>query len=121
MQSVLIRSLGKQEDVEVDADEFGLMDGDIMLLCSDGLARMATDPQIASTLLTQSDAQSAAERLVSLANETGGADNIPVAGENFPPAFNRFFPRLRRWMRLPPQVPVRGRGPRNSRARTTTR
>ncbi len=110
MQSVLIRALGTQEDVEVDADEFGLMDGDIMLLCSDGLTRMVTDPEIASTLLTQSDAQSAAERLVSLANENGGEDNITVVVVNFQPASNGFFARVRRWMRLSPDVPASGGG-----------
>jgi PPM family protein phosphatase len=110
MQSVLIRALGTQEDVEVDADEFGLMNGDIVLLCSDGLTRMVTDPEIASTLLTQADAQSAAERLVSLANENGGEDNITVVVVNLQPASNGFFARVRRWMRLPPDVPASGGG-----------
>jgi protein phosphatase len=110
MQSVLIRALGTQEDVEVDADEFGLMNGDIVLLCSDGLTRMVTDPEIASTLLTQADAQSAAERLVSLANENGGEDNITVVVVNLQPASNGFFARVRRWMRLPRDVPASGGG-----------
>jgi len=110
MQSVLIRALGTQEDVEVDADEFGLMNGDIVLLCSDGLTRMVTDPEIASTLLTQADAQSAAERLVSLANENGGEDNITVVVVNLQPASNGFFARVRRWMRLSPDVPASGGG-----------
>jgi serine/threonine protein phosphatase PrpC len=110
MQSVLIRALGTQEDVEVDADEFSMMDGDTVLLCSDGLTRMVTDPEIASTLLMQPDAQTAAERLVTLANEYGGEDNVTVVVVNLQPASNGFFARLRRWMRLPPDVPASGGG-----------
>ncbi len=78
MQSVLIRALGTQEEVEVDADEHLLLDGDVLLLCSDGLTRMVTDPEVASTLLTHPDAQAAAERLVALSNEYGGEDNVTV-------------------------------------------
>lgn len=110
MQSVLIRALGTQSEIEVDAEEFGLMDGDKVLLCSDGLTRMVTDPEIASTLLTQSDPQSAAERLVTLANEYGGEDNVTVLVVNLQPASNGFFSKFRRWMRMSPDVPVSGGG-----------
>lgn len=109
-QSVLIRALGTQEDVEVDADEFGLMDGDTVLLCSDGLTRMVTDPEIASTLLMQPDAQSAADRLIALANENGGEDNVTVVVVNLRPESNGFFSRVRRWMRPSPDVPASGGG-----------
>jgi len=77
-QSVLTRAVGPQPDVEVDADEHMLVLGDTLLLCSDGLNRMVTDPEIASTLLTATSAQAAADRLVELANENGGQDNITV-------------------------------------------
>jgi protein phosphatase len=50
--------------------------GDTLLLCSDGLTRMVTDPEIASTLLTSTGAQEAADRLIELANEYGGVDNV---------------------------------------------
>ncbi len=78
LQSVLMRALGTHEEVEVDADEQLLVDGDALLLSTDGLTRMVTDPEIASTLLTYPDAQAAADRLVALANEYGGEDNITV-------------------------------------------
>ena len=64
--------------MEVDADEQILLVGDFVLLCSDGLTRMVTDPEIASTLLTSTSAQEAADRLVDLANENGGVDNVSV-------------------------------------------
>ncbi len=78
MQSVLIRALGAQQEVEVDADEHILFTRDILMLCSDGLNRMVTEPEIAGTLQAESDPDRAAEKLVALANEYGGADNITV-------------------------------------------
>jgi serine/threonine protein phosphatase PrpC len=78
MQSVLTRAVGTNGSVEVDTDEQVLLAGDFLLLCSDGLTRMLTDPEIASTLLTSASAQESADRLVNLANENGGVDNVTV-------------------------------------------
>jgi serine/threonine protein phosphatase PrpC len=78
MQSVLLRALGTQQEVEVDAEEQPIFPNDLLLLCSDGLTRMVTDPEIAGTLQAETDPQKAAARLIALANENGGADNISV-------------------------------------------
>jgi protein phosphatase len=78
LQSVLTRAVGTNATIQVDADEQMLLAGDSLLLCSDGLTRMVTDPEIASTLLTSTSAQEAADRLVELANENGGVDNVSV-------------------------------------------
>ena len=78
MQSVLIRALGAQPEVEVDADEHTLFTRDILLLCSDGLTRMVTEPEIAGTMQAETNPDKAAEKLVALANEYGGADNVTV-------------------------------------------
>lgn len=78
MQNVLLRALGTQTEVEVETDEHQLIPQDTLLLCSDGLTRMVTEPEIAGTLQAETDPQKAAERLVELANEYGGADNITV-------------------------------------------
>ncbi len=78
MQSVLLRALGTQAEVEVDSEEQALFPRDLLLLCSDGLTRMVTDPEIAGTLQAETDPQKAAERLIALANDTGGVDNISV-------------------------------------------
>ena len=99
MQSVLLRALGTHEEVEADADEYLLLDGDALLLCSDGLTRMVTDPEIASTLLTHASAQEAADRLVVLANEYGGEDNTTVIVLRVLRESNGLFARLRRWSR----------------------
>ncbi len=78
MQSVLLRALGAQEEIEVDAEEHTLFPRDVLLLCSDGLTRMVTDPEIAGTLQAETDPTRAAEKLAALANERGGPDNITV-------------------------------------------
>ncbi len=78
MQSVLIRALGAQAEIEVDAEEHPLFARDILLLCSDGLTRMVTEPEIAGTLQAETDPEKAGEKLVALANERGGGDNITV-------------------------------------------
>lgn len=78
MQSVLLRALGSQQQVEVDAEELMLFPHDIVLLCSDGLTRMVTEPEIAGTLQVETNAEQAATRLIALANDAGGTDNITV-------------------------------------------
>jgi serine/threonine protein phosphatase PrpC len=78
MQSVLLRALGAQAEIEVDAEEHVLFLRDVLLLCSDGLTRMVTEPEIAGTLQAETDPVKAAEKLIALANDRGGADNITV-------------------------------------------
>ncbi len=78
MQSVLLRALGAQAEIEVDVEEHTLFPRDVLLLCSDGLTRMVTDPEIAGKLQAETNTVQAAENLVALANERGGPDNITV-------------------------------------------
>jgi protein phosphatase len=96
LQSVLIRALGSEEQVQVDSDEHILLEGDTLLLCSDGLTRMVSDPEIASTLMTVEPAQAAAERLVDLANEYGGLDNVTLIVVRALPNSGGILQRLRR-------------------------
>ena len=99
MQSVLLRALGSHAEVEVDAEEHTLFARDILLLCSDGLTRMVIEPEIAATLQTEPDANKAANRLVQLANEAGGTDNITVVVVRIGAEFNKWFSWLRRGAR----------------------
>ena len=78
MQSVLLRALGALPDIEVDTDEHILFAGDILMFCCDGLTRMVIEPEIAGTLQAEPDPTKAAEKLIALANERGGVDNITV-------------------------------------------
>jgi len=96
LQSVLLRALGTQPQVEVDVEEVGLFPGDVLLLCSDGLTRMVTEPEIAGTLQAEPVPQRAAEKLVQLANESGGIDNVTVIVVSFRPEPKGWFLWLRR-------------------------
>jgi protein phosphatase len=78
LQNVLIRALGVNADVDPDAREFDPHPDEVLLLCTDGLTRMIDDSKIAKTLLAVPSAQSAADQLVTLANEGGGQDNVTV-------------------------------------------
>jgi PPM family protein phosphatase len=95
MQSVLLRALGAHPDVEIDAEEHVLFARDILLLCSDGLTRMVIEPEIAATLQAEPDATKAAEQLVELANDAGGADNITVVVVRIGAEFKGWFSWLR--------------------------
>jgi protein phosphatase len=97
LQNVLTRALGSEPDVQVDADEQVLQEGDALVLCSDGLTRMVTEPEIASTLMTVEPAQAAAARLVELANEYGGDDNVTTIVVRVMAGENGLMARLRRW------------------------
>jgi PPM family protein phosphatase len=99
MQSVLIRALGAQPEVEVDVEEHTLFVRDILILCSDGLTRMVTEPEIAGALQAETNPTRAAEKLVALANEYGGADNVTVIVIRLEPGSRKWFSWLRRGAR----------------------
>jgi serine/threonine protein phosphatase PrpC len=77
-RNVLTRSVGTEPEVVVDEQDVPLIDGDRLLLCSDGLTGMVTEPQIQAILETTPDPQEAAVRLIKAANRAGGIDNITV-------------------------------------------
>ncbi len=75
MRNVITRSLGYQEDVEVDLQVHAVRRGDIFLLCSDGLSGHVTDVELLDFVVRLTP-QLAARQLVGLACERGGEDNI---------------------------------------------
>jgi PPM family protein phosphatase len=79
---------GSVDDVDVDVDLLGLEDGDRLLLCSDGLTDRVDDEAIGSTLQRALSSREACDRLVQLALDSGGHDNVTVivASFEFPPA-----------------------------------
>lgn len=78
MANIIIRALGAEETVKVDLDEVYVMPGDHVVLCSDGLTKMVPDSGIAQVVAEAQTTQQAAERLVDIANESGGEDNVTV-------------------------------------------
>ena len=77
-RNVVTRALGTEPTVAVDEDTIALIDGDRLLICSDGLTGMVQEDQIAAILEAEPDPQRAADRLVKAANRAGGIDNITV-------------------------------------------
>lgn len=75
---VLTRALGIEPEVEVDAWLVRPLDGDRLLLCSDGLINEVEDGAIAAVLAEVADPAEAAQELVKLALEHGGSDNVTV-------------------------------------------
>ncbi len=75
-RNVMTRALGTEPDIEVDETSVALLDGDRLLLCSDGLTAMVTEQQVQAILESEPDPKRAAERLVRAANRAGGIDNI---------------------------------------------
>lgn len=78
MKNMLYRSLGLREDVEVDVIRQRLSAPMSLLLCSDGLWNLINNAELENHLRSADDPQTICERLVDLANERGGHDNITV-------------------------------------------
>jgi protein phosphatase len=76
--SIITRALGADADVQVDTATFKIVPGDRLLLCTDGLTAVVDPTTIRNVLLRTRDPQQAAERLVAMANEQGGPDNVTV-------------------------------------------
>ncbi len=78
-KNVILRALGTSPEVEVSTVEpFGVRVGDQYLLCSDGLYDLVVDDEVAAVLTEAEDVHAAGERLIALAKERGGHDNITV-------------------------------------------
>ena len=74
---------GTAEDVEVDVEVLRLENGDRLLLCTDGLTDCVTDDTIAATLAGSLPSKAVCERLLELALEGGGRDNITAIVATF--------------------------------------
>lgn len=77
-RNLITRAIGVDPSVEGDVYEVDLREGDILLLCSDGLSTMVEDEQIAGIIRRAADLETAAKALVEAAKLRGGADNITV-------------------------------------------
>ncbi len=75
-KNVITRALGMRETVQVDSKSVKIEDGDVFLLCSDGLSGMVPDDQILEIVDSSSNLEDAVSKLVDAANRAGGVDNI---------------------------------------------
>ena len=78
-RSVITRAVGTEPDVDVDTFTIEPEDGDLFLICSDGLTDMVDDGTIIEAIERhRDDLDEAAKALVGAANRVGGEDNITV-------------------------------------------
>ncbi len=71
----IYRCMGERTDVEIDLFTEPVQNGDILVLCTDGLTGVVPDDEIAA-IVTRHDPQESTTRLIARANENGGPDNI---------------------------------------------
>lgn len=101
IKNLLTKALGISPEAEAELNELTLFDGDILLLCSDGLNTMLTDESILKIISLAKRPIDACELLIDAANKKGGKDNITVIvgyikKKKRYPAFNKFTESLRR-------------------------
>lgn len=87
LKNVVTRALGGDSEVIVDVTETGARDGDVFLLCSDGLTTMLSDQEIHERMVSQGSLEEICRRMISDANARGGFDNVTVVllkAEDFP-------------------------------------
>lgn len=74
---IITRAIGGDSEIKTDFCQENLYDEDVILLCTDGLSNFVSDEKIAE-IMSNENFYGFADKLVSLANKNGGADNITV-------------------------------------------
>jgi protein phosphatase len=77
-RSIITRALGPEPDVDVETFTHTGRDGDVYLICSDGLSGMVPEDQMAQIVRDAGSLEDAARELIEAANRNGGRDNITV-------------------------------------------
>ncbi len=75
-RNVITRAVGIEPTITPDVAAFDLEAGDALLLCTDGLTNMVPEEEIGLIISQAASSQAAADKLVTLANQNGGKDNI---------------------------------------------
>ncbi len=90
-RNLVTRCIGTHEQTEVDTYLWHTAPGDMLLLCTDGLVNMVKDSEIAEIFKQSGGPAEIARRLVDLANENGGKDNITVVVARLEPTLGASF------------------------------
>ena len=78
-KNIITRAVGISVQIQPDIKPIGAVEGEIILLCSDGLSGMLTSDEIHGVAAREgATAEQKVKALVSLANDAGGDDNITV-------------------------------------------
>jgi len=82
-RNIILQALGPEPNVKIDLTHQRVRRDDVLVLCSDGLSGLVKPEQIARAVAEENNPELAAERLVELANSSGGPDNITVVIARF--------------------------------------
>lgn len=78
-KNIITRALGVKDTVEVDVRLEEINEGDLFMLCSDGLCGYSTDTEIERVIYNcKGDPEKSVNNLIQLANDRGGSDNVTV-------------------------------------------
>ena len=77
-KNIITRAVGVRSHVEIDLFKTAVKPGDIILLCSDGLTNMLDDMAILEIVRGEGSLKEKTNKLVAIANDNGGRDNISV-------------------------------------------
>ena len=82
-RNIILQALGPEANVKVDVTVQPLRQGDVLLLCSDGLSGQVRPEDMARIVDEELDLSVACDRLIAVANDQGGPDNITVVAARF--------------------------------------
>ncbi len=77
-KNVILRAIGLKDYVDVEIHEVAREQGDIYMMCSDGLSDIVSDAKICQAINQAPNLQEACNSLISLALQAGGKDNVTV-------------------------------------------
>jgi protein phosphatase len=82
-RNIILQALGPEPNIKVDLTAQQLRRGDVLVLCSDGLSGQIRTEDIANVVTDEPDLMSVCKRLIDMANDAGGPDNITVIAARF--------------------------------------
>ena len=82
-RNIILQALGPDPKVKVDLTHQEVRRGDVLVLCSDGLSGQVKKEEIGQVVSTTQDLSSVCDKLIAMANERGGPDNITVVVARF--------------------------------------
>lgn len=82
-RNIILQALGPDPNVKIDLTYQQVRKGDILILCSDGLSSQVRTEDIGKVVAEEPDLVAVCKRLIDMANEAGGPDNITVVAARF--------------------------------------
>ncbi len=82
-RNIILQALGPEPAIKVDLTSQQVKRGDVLILCSDGLSGQVRGNEIAEVVSHEPDLVQVCKKLIDLANEAGGPDNITVVAARF--------------------------------------